>query len=443
MPITTKTYNNDRQSKNEKLFVNGVKVPISWIGTGSPGLLLKETKDVTSFRGNPEDDYAMLSGMDLRRNLRSEFVHRFDNGHEFTSVRTGVQQDPAVYDFSIVDNALPSRRYRYVGPMFYEQTSAFPAPNISLSLSEREAMGRYAISATAPTSPEAGLAQILGELREKLPQAVGFAHTKGASVPKKGSEEYLNFQFGLQPTANDLAEMAYAVTQFHKTVKQFRKSSDLPVRRSLKFATRTGSTDTVVTPSNGGILQMPRSTTYTNFKNSVGSASTSDVTKSTSYSIDSWFSGAFSYHLAEANDFLGKLESYEQLANHLLGTRITPELVWELTPWSWLIDWVSDAGVFFKNISLLTNDSLVLRYGYLMSHSKSHAMIRAKMNYRTGISGNFPTHLHYTSTVEKKTRIRSTPYGFGLDTSGFSAGKWAILGALGLTKGDRKLRYLD
>jgi len=261
-------------------------------------------------------------------------------------------------------------------------------------------------------------------------------------LPKKGSEEYLNYQFGLKPTANDLEKMALAVTQFHKVVNQMKRDSDLTVRRRLDMGHKSGSSEFTDTLSSKSVL-IPRMGAVTKLNSLWGSSSPSGPTLiSYSWSVEKWFSGAFTYHLADAHSFLSRIERYDQLANQLLGTRITPSVIWELTPWSWLIDWVSDAGTFFKNVSLLTDDSLVLRYGYMMHHTVMTNQYRVKLTPRANCTG-LPAYAHSTRTTEVKSRIRSTPYGFGLDTSLFSVRKWSILAALGMTKGDKKLRYLD
>lgn len=154
-------------------------------------------------------------------------------------------------------------------------------------------------------------------------------------------------------------------------------------------------------------------------------------------STRSWFSGAYTYHLAEADTFLGKLERYEQEMNHLLGTRFTIETLWELAPWSWLTDWFVDVGSFLGNLTALSSDRLVLRYGYVMNHQ-----VATREHSLGGLvpKGTGPTRVANSFSIERKARRRATPYGFGLNVEQFSASRWAILGALGMTKSPRRLR---
>lgn len=155
-----------------------------------------------------------------------------------------------------------------------------------------------------------------------------------------------------------------------------------------------------------------------------------------------WFSGAYTYYATELNQMFGKLSEYEAKANHLLGTRITPETVWELTPWSWLIDWYSNIGQIVHNASLLSQDSTVLRYGYVMH--ETHATRSFTV---TGLKGNFTNEplpaVTVSYSIVAKRRTRATPYGFGIDVSSLSPRRWAILAALGMTKGSKSLRLTD
>jgi hypothetical protein len=44
------------------------------------------------------------------------------------------------------------------------------------------------------------------------------------------------------------------------------------------------------------------------------------------------------------------------------------------------------------------------------------------------------------SNAYSKCRWRATPYGFGLNTSGWNAYRWSILAALGIARGTQLLR---
>jgi len=149
-----------------------------------------------------------------------------------------------------------------------------------------------------------------------------------------------------------------------------------------------------------------------------------------------WFSGAFTYYLSPGKDLLGRMVRYEQLANKLLGSRLTPEVLWELAPWSWLVDWFVDIQTALRTATLLENDGLVVRYGYLM---RTTARVNTVTVDRIRFKPKTLYNIAHSKHLLVKERARSTPFGFGLNPNTFSARQWAILGALGLTKAPKTL----
>lgn len=155
-----------------------------------------------------------------------------------------------------------------------------------------------------------------------------------------------------------------------------------------------------------------------------------------------WFSGAYTYTVGDKDIFLGRFGEYEQKANLLLGSRITPETVWNIAPWSWLADWHGNIGDNIANATALATDGLVIRYGYLMVHSivrHTYTLTgpreRNNPGSRVGYSIEFVT--------ETKERVRASPFGFGSDPASFTSRQWAILASLGMTRGDKALRLND
>jgi len=291
-----------------------------------------------------------------------------------------------------------------------------------------------------PVATEVGLAAFLGELREGLPKLPGTSY-KGKPGSRSVGSEYLNWKFGIRPLKADLQKLAVGITEFHKRVQQFQRDSGRNIRRRRSFGesrrevdllTNGGGTSVTGIPSLFGTSDVYTTQLYL----SMGSLSVRDIVEE-----QTWFSGAYTYYLSEAHSFLGKLERYEQLANHALGTEFDLDTAWQLTPWSWLADWFSDAGTFIRNCVALSNDSLVARYAYVMHHRKVTRMYSVTgMRPRTGVTG--PTAVTASETFESKTRTAATPYGFGFNLGALSSSQTAILGALGLTKAPGVLHKL-
>ncbi len=397
---------------------------------------IQTTTGWRSLQKGVDDEYESLTGEELNRSIRTEYQTRYDNGHNFSTYKE--YSDPSsTYTMSV--NVSKTGRRTYTGPLKLNNLSAAPYPTITPpSIDKINADGRELISRTIPTAPEFGLAQFLGELREQLPSLVGF-HTFRNGLSSRGfGNEYLNYQFGITPLISDVRNLSRAIASFSYRVRQLEQGSGIAIRKKAKLQEShsveevSGALVGATLPFFGGYSQ--EADYFTSYRVARITDTRSSYTR---------FSGAYSYHLAETHGFLNKLTHYEALANQLLGTRITPEVIWELTPWSWLIDWFTDAGTFIRNLTYLSADSLVLKYGYVMHHTKCirtfEVLDPVLVNYGYGLS-NAPHRIATFATVESKTRTRATPYGFGVDVDAFSPRRWAILGALGLTKSATSLR---
>jgi len=198
------------------------------------------------------------------------------------------------------------------------------------------------------------------------------------------------------------------------------------VRRSFTFKQEETDFESSVIAAAGGNV-------------SFGSAGVYKTADRTSISLkkhtlkDVWFSGAYTYHLPTDDGLIGRLERYEAEADRLLGIELTPAVLWELTPWSWLVDWLFDIGNLFQTSTLLSSDGLGLKYGYLMCHTRETHTYSWQKGIQF-INGTSSGPIYNTLRRETKERVKATPYGFGSAVTGFTSHQWAILGALGLTK---------
>jgi len=378
----------------------------------------------------------------MNHQLSREYHDRFDNGHEFQTDKT--------YRIRPHNHEFASRRNLPIADPFYTYKGAFELFNAYgygdfvssipyLTTSQMNVLGARAIRKTTPTKPEAGLAQALGELRERLPQLVGAAaardliryqrknrvHSSAAAT----ASEHLNWQFGVLPTVNDIQKLARGVLHTSKIVKQYSRDSGKNIRRKAQL----GSESRILGEySVNGQFLMGTINGYSQEGNYY-QGNSGRITIVDSMNQSSWFSGAYTYHLSTAHTALGRLARYEELANQLLGLRMNVDTVWELTPWSWLFDWMSDMGAFLANVSAFSDDSLVLRYGYVMTTTEATRTQTMQLPpLQPG--GKGPAILTQYGVTLQKRRVKSTPYGFGLDVKAFSPKQWSILAALGISK---------
>jgi len=314
-----------------------------------------------------------------------------------------------------------------------------PSPAYS-SLDDMVAAGTTAIARTIPTNATSGASVFIGELREGLPHILGSSilKTKCRDLRKLG-DEHLNVQFGWKPMVADLRKFAKAVKKQNSTLRQLHRDSGRDVRRRFEFPEETSKTAPdgpkwgFVTPTmcNGDHLDAwmmraegPEPTGYTYW---------SEKTRRR------WFSGRYTYHVPDhPSGFFGKIDKWDAEANKLLGTRLTPEVVWNLAPWSWAADWFSNAGDVIHNISALQHDNLVMRSGYIMEETSVSNVSNWQGYLNLVGSPNTFTNLVESFGTTTKVRYCATPYGFSLTGLVMNPRQIAITAALGLSRAPRR-----
>jgi hypothetical protein len=129
--------------------------------------------------------------------------------------------------------------------------------------------------------------------------------------------------------------------------------------------------------------------------------------------------------------------SYLSRLDHLIDLRITPSTLWELAPWSWLIDWGLRIGDSIEANLSLADDRIHAQYCYAMEETRDKQYISATASTIDTTTRRYEgwSNQYLTMTRVEKRRTRANPFGFTLGgAASLSTGQLAILGALGLTK---------
>lgn len=331
--------------------------------------------------------------------------------------------DPA---YNVTYNGPLGTLSRTIGP------SSFPSTSVADSIALNQ-MGTFAISQTIPTNPHVDLATSLMEIKhEGLPsvpllKAVK-AHGRGNTAHHVG-DEYLNMSFGISPIISDISKSLESVRDTHKVLEQYHRDSGKLVHRHLNLPGT--NTTTVTTVPNTQVVGPSNSNAFSNGGNGYGL-----LTRTETRTRKAWFSGCYTYHLDPRTTMLGKMKGAADEANKLYGVEPNLATLWNLEPWSWLVDYELNLGDVIHNLSYIGKDGLVLVYGYLMCTDE----IKVERTL-TGIrfASGSPGPITDTFTTTVKQRIKATPYGFGLNPNGFSAGQWANLAALGLGQSGKLL----
>lgn len=304
-------------------------------------------------------------------------------------------------------------------------------PDLSYSDEVLMGYGATAIAKCKPTTSPANLSVSLGELfREGLPSLIGARtwETRARDYRTSG-DEFLNYQFGWLPLVNDIKSTANAIRNSDKLMKQYERDAGRLVRRGYEFPLEVSSE----TRTEENAVRMVPRTLWGGWYN----GNTKDTCRGfrvREISRKIWFKGAFTYYLPTDYDSRSKLDKAALYASEILGLELTPETIWNLTPWSWAADWVTNFGDVISNVSDFAADGLVLRYGYLMEHTiikDTYTIVGASLE---GYGDVTPSN---TFITEVKKRRQATPFGFGLDPGKFTPRQVAILAALGISRGPR------
>lgn len=304
-------------------------------------------------------------------------------------------------------------------------------PDLSSSDAVLDQYGATAISRCEPTQSVADLSTALLELmKEGLPSLVGSQtwRNRADSVRKNAGSEYLNVQFGWLPLVDEVTKVAKAIKKSDEIIAQYERDAGRVVRRKYYFPSEVErSTQDVNCPYpvwNAGSFPELRVAPY------LGKTYRTRETVRRR-----WFSGAFTYFLPSGYDSRNRVSELAFKADKLFGLSITPEVLWNVTPWSWATDWFANTGDVIHNLEAFKSQGLIMRYGYIMEHTMTTDTY--SFVYDAASTANRPRVANLVLVTETKKRRPANPFGFGVKWTDLSSFQLSIAAALGLTKSRR------
>lgn len=393
----------------------------------------------------------------------------FDNGHPFSNVTREVQYGPAAeqdYRHGSTASSWKTASGFHVSKLALVEGAPEPLWPIPRSGSYRTwspgnripvptnddlaSFGTKMIAKAAPGRPESSLTAAVGELFMGLPAAPGLALLKELPTQGLGSE-YLNIVFGILPTISDAKSFGAVLKHHSRLIHQLRRDAGRPVRRRVKLPiTETSQhyddSDIVTGSANRSAQAVGGGQILFNKKviNGYGGSTAQTLYGSspvvTTASLDLheqrrlWFSGSFTYYVPLIPGFSNRVGKYVSEYDKLLGLQGDANVAWQLTPWSWLIDWFWDISSQLEVISVAHDDNLVMNYGYAMETLERDIRAQLTFQWPSGYFG--PGYCRSYEKLTVKRRLRANPYGFISPTSDteWSAYRLAILAALGLSR---------
>lgn len=322
----------------------------------------------------------------------------------------------------------PTIRYYYIGG--FMPTWAAPSgsrcidgvnlTSIGETLGDVSSYGPEAYAKFMPLKPKVDLGQFLAEFRE-IPRMIkqsaefylkGWKFRGGGTYRKRSkrlANEWLNSQFGWVPFLSTIVDTYKATKTLSNTLARLRKYNGQWEKRGgsvkeIKNRRLFYESGAYIAPTLSSAFGQPRLRVY-------------EVTEQ-----DVWFTAKYKYYLPQ----LEEMKYPPGVIAQIYGLRITPSLLWELTPWSWLADWFTNVGDLLEASDNSQYGQTVTKQAYLMGTTTKRYNIQTKF-YGLGYAER-------NYVLSRKQRIEASPYGFGVHFNDLSNWQVSILAALGISK---------
>lgn len=320
------------------------------------------------------------------------------------------------------------------------------------SYGDLAAFGQQAIASRAPASAAFEMSQFLGELKEGLPSLIGSALIKGRvkDVLRNAGGEYLNVQFGWLPMVSDLKKLCSILLDTEAVLANRKGKQGRPQHTTFSppevlssdtsttavQATAAGCGDRLITLDESVISAAGRYGAHLSGDARYSVASTSislrDCAITRTASRKRKFTGSFT----SSFPYPGADASWLEKASALMNWELTPQVLWELAPWSWLVDWFLRIQSTIESNSIAGDKRIVMNYGYVTQLDTYRVLITGIPVERS--NPDLSVNPMSVSTVEEFTfvrRVRANPFGFQVSTfQGLNPSQVSILAALGLSR---------
>lgn len=270
----------------------------------------------------------------------------------------------------------------------------------------------------SPGRPAIRLGQDVLEIRD-IPRAIASLRDSIRGLHSLASK-HLAWEFGVKPVLDDLRKIHKLQTQLHLRLSQLIRDNGRPVRRRGTISKSVSSPNIIITPGDGGVF--PGLAVGAERQVSDRTLYDSSVVREATFT----FSARFRYWVPD----IGSQRWTDKAVAAIYGLNVSPSLVYQVTPWSWLIDWFSNLGDVMDNLSYSAAENLVADYAYVMGTQRLTRFLTAFVNYSDGSS--ISASLELSNSL--KDRRQASPFGFGIKRDELNLHQLAILTSLGLQR---------
>lgn len=256
-------------------------------------------------------------------------------------------------------------------------------------------------------------------------------------------DEFLNQQFGWFPFFRDLSEQLKLVTDFRNQEAKFlRLNGQWQKRRwrepdfrldDLVYQSNSNSADTYASPS---LFSFREPFNIRDPEGQHGHGRPDHLGIRRQVIVEIWYEGKFRSYRPEFDK--GLESGYPALDSArrwmaMSGLQANPTTLYNIVPWTWLIDWFAGVGDAIQRYEDMLTDSVACEYFYLMRRIVDRLEYTITKQTCAG-----PLELKWFDGVETKRRaVGKSAFGFSGSPSGLTSRQQAILGALAVANRPR------
>jgi hypothetical protein len=393
--------------------------------SGGRNAAVKSVADAST-KNTWADTLRVIQGLDYEYNSRPDRIASVVNPRTYEVFGCNVSASPWTVRSKVRD---PWGDYSWRSGITGLLTSSGSVRNFSF-LKDDVANAKSIASAmqrdSVPTAPAVNLTRFFGEQRD-LPRMGKISNYFPGSL-KDSAGGYLNAVFGVRPTQKDLEKVAQVVIDSHPVISEFLAHERRKVRRSRTRQLGLWNDETTFsftgdqarqsfTWRRGANQDVLASVEARCFPYAEGYVGTSQVwTPPYALNVRSIVRSevrsfaTYEYFIPRPVDFPSRVENYSAQAAAVLGGGLNAPTAWELTPWSWLVDWFIDIGGLLRyQEQVATNSVVATRSGFV--HEATQDV--------------------YTSFVPALGTASSLFEYFGLPTGASASGKYQKRGSGG------------
>lgn len=306
------------------------------------------------------------------------------------------------------------------------------------------------IRQSAPAKPSVNLMRVIGELKDAhhLFRAANY----NPRTAREMAGSYLNYVFGVKPTTSDFLRVADVVIHLDPYIGRYVRSEKVRLRRSRsRELFRDSKSGTLVAKQYGASVPSYRDIALTSglslrlsnttfFSSGFGDVWLPDFSWSLTAVRSVRSFATFEYFIPEPDGLENRLRKYRQLATAAVGGGLDAPTAYDLTPWTWVVDWFVDVGGLLHYQQQVADNQMITT----LAGSSFYEEVKAIVSFH-GIRYDSAVPLGWPSTASIQPAAVSTlhqvfhqrrsgsPYAIS-PTWDLSTQQWAIAAAMGIAR---------